>query len=119
LGPEYHGQTSDVPQQSSLPTIVETPLQSISSATKPNPEFSRPKPVDPEESSRPSARSTPQHPITSTTTRPKPEAPSQPKEENKARSGSQSQSNQFSCHLKTPRREKTFHGQLVEEEQKP
>jgi hypothetical protein len=32
---------------------------------------------------------------------------------------SQSQSNQFSCHPLTPRREKTFHGQLVEEEQKP
>jgi hypothetical protein len=39
----------------SLPTIVEIPLQSITSATKPKPEISRPKPVDPEEPSRPTA----------------------------------------------------------------
>jgi hypothetical protein len=97
LAPEDHGQASDVPQQSSLPTIVETQLQSITSATKPNQEISRPKPVDPEDPSRPTAKSTSHHPITSATTRPKPEDPSQPKEENKARSGSQSQSNQLSC----------------------
>ncbi len=41
------------------------------SATKPKQEISRPKPVDPEDPSRPTAKSTSHHPITYTTTRPK------------------------------------------------
>ena len=94
-------------EQSTQPTVEETPLQPITSLTaRPEPEISQPKqlkPDVPEASSWPTG--TAQLPITSTPTRPKPETtkpkleparpkaedpnrPSDPKEENKPPSGS-------------------------------